>query len=167
MPLANDLLDLSRQLAETAPASLLQASLRRAVSTAYYALFHLLISEATLNWNRPELRSVLGRVFEHGVIKSASDQRRAELRDELKKNPPVGPEQTPTQHLLTVVTSFSQAQQKRNDADYDTAKDWSLEEVLQQIEAVAAAFRSWSVIREEPIAQAYLVSLLVKKRRSD
>lgn len=28
-----------------------QADLRRAVSTAYYALFHLLISETTLNWS--------------------------------------------------------------------------------------------------------------------
>jgi hypothetical protein len=29
-----------------------EASLRRAVSTAYYALFHLLIGDAVGNWNR-------------------------------------------------------------------------------------------------------------------
>ena len=36
-----------------------QASLRRALSTAYYALFHLLISEAVANWNRVNLRQRL------------------------------------------------------------------------------------------------------------
>ena len=64
MGYADDLLDLAQQLANLKPANPRQACLRRAVSTAYYALFHL-IFEATLNWGRAELRPDLGRVFGH------------------------------------------------------------------------------------------------------
>ncbi len=41
-----------------------QADLRRGVSTAYYALFHLLVSETTLNWSRDSSRDALGRMFD-------------------------------------------------------------------------------------------------------
>src|ERR1700680_2065510 len=44
-----------------------QASLCRAVSTAYYALFHLLINEAVSNWSRVNLRAALGRAFDHNI----------------------------------------------------------------------------------------------------
>ena len=42
-----------------------QSSLRRAVSTAYYALFHLLIADFTANWRVRRERARLGRMFEH------------------------------------------------------------------------------------------------------
>ena len=74
---AEDLLELARHLANLERIQPRQAYLRRAVSTAYYALFHLLISEATLNWGRSDLRAELGRVFAHGKMKSASVEVRA------------------------------------------------------------------------------------------
>jgi hypothetical protein len=59
---SDDLLELAQVLRSLHPESAQhQASPRRAVSTAYNALFHLLISEATANWARPELRAILGR----------------------------------------------------------------------------------------------------------
>lgn len=61
MAFPDDLLELAQDLRNLHPEGLRhQANLRRAVSTAYYALFHLLISEATANWARPELRAILG-----------------------------------------------------------------------------------------------------------
>ena len=45
MAYPDELLELARELANLHPGHPHQASLRRAVSTAYYALFHLLISE--------------------------------------------------------------------------------------------------------------------------
>lgn len=57
MAFPDDLLELSHDLANLHLESAHQASLRRAVSTAYYALFHFLISEATANWTRPEVKS--------------------------------------------------------------------------------------------------------------
>jgi hypothetical protein len=57
MAYCDDLFALARDLANLHPAEEAhQASLRKAVSTAYYALFHLLVSGATANWRRPELR---------------------------------------------------------------------------------------------------------------
>jgi len=50
MSFADDLLEQSYDLAHKEPANPKQASLRRAVSTAYYALFHLLIDEAVSKW---------------------------------------------------------------------------------------------------------------------
>ena len=49
-----------------------QASLRRSVSTAYYALFHLLIQDASANWSRWDTRDYLARAFEHKTMKVAS-----------------------------------------------------------------------------------------------
>lgn len=46
MNLHNELLRQARHLATKEPRRPLQASLRRAVSAAYYALFHLLVDDA-------------------------------------------------------------------------------------------------------------------------
>ena len=167
MAYADDLLDLAQHLANLEPANPRQACLRRAVSTAYYALFHLLISEATLNWGRPELRSELGRVFDHGRMKSASEGKCRALNAEFAKKPPPSQELLVSKRLHTVADTFIQAQQKRNDADYDTGKQWTRTDVLTQIDAVSAAFESWKAIRDEPVAQAYLVSLLGKRARAE
>jgi uncharacterized protein (UPF0332 family) len=166
MAYADDLLELARNLAHLEPTKPRQACLRRAVSTAYYALFHLLISDATLNWARPELRSELGRFFRHGRMKSASVAKRSELDARFKKNPLPSQELAVLQHLRTVAHTFIEVQQKREDADYDTGKEWDHTVVEQQIDA-GAAFVSWKTIREEPVAQAYLMSLLGKRPRSE
>ena len=52
MRLPEGLLEQAQHLVKREPKRPKQASLRRAVSTAYYGLFHLLISEAILNWRR-------------------------------------------------------------------------------------------------------------------
>jgi len=167
MAFPEDLLELALDLADLHPESPHQASLRRAVSTAYYALFHLLISEATANWARPELRSVLGRCFDHGPMKTASETKVSQINTALKDNSSESPEKTVALHLRTVANAFIQAQQRRNDADYNTAKEWTPVEVYTQIASVNEAFRAWKIIRDEPVAQAYLVSLLgTRERRS-
>ena len=65
----------------------------------------------------------------------------------------------------TVANAFIQAQQRRNDADYNMAKEWTAVEVQTQIDSVSEAFRIWRVIRNEAVSQAYLVSLLGTKER--
>ena len=167
MDYANDLLELAQQLANLEPIKPRQACLRRAVSTAYYALFHLLICEATLNWGRAELRPELGRVFGHGKMKTASVEKRSELEAHFKKNPPASQELNVFKQLHTVTHTFIQVQHRREEADYDTGRQWTQTDVLTQIDAVVAAFESWKAIREEPVAQAYLVSLLGKRQRPE
>lgn len=164
MPFAEDLLEQAKHLANREPKKPRQASLRRAVSTAYYALFHLLISEATRNWKRVEQRPLLARLFEHGKMKAASDKQRAECNRFMNSNPPPtpGPELDCARHLQRVADTFFQAQQQRHTADYDNATQWTRTEVLTEIALVEAAFNSWRVIRDEPAAQAFLISLLGK-----
>jgi uncharacterized protein (UPF0332 family) len=164
MAFPQELLELAQQLA-TLRAEPHQASLRRAVSTAYYALFHLLVSEATANWAQPELRATLGRCFDHGPMKTASEAKISQINTAFKNNTPEGPEKIIALHLRTVANAFIQAQQKRNDADYNIAKEWTAVEVYTQIAAVSDAFESWSAIRDKAVAQAFLVSLLGSKDR--
>lgn len=66
MSLAKDLLEQAKHLASRERKRPKQASLRRAVSTAYYAVFYLLIGEAVRNWSRSDQRAKLARAFEHG-----------------------------------------------------------------------------------------------------
>jgi hypothetical protein len=122
------------------------------------------VSEAALNWSRVELRPALGRIFEHGNMKAASERIVSVFKAQMKKGPTPSPELAVSQHLHTVASTFVQSQERRNEADYDTSEDWTREEVLEMIDAVAAAFSSWNAIREEPVAQAYLLSLLAKRR---
>src|ERR1700691_1318562 len=165
MAFADDLLALAQDMADLPSEARRQANLRRSVSTAYYALFHLLISEATLNWARPELRPTLGRLFDHGPMCSASEKKGAELNAYLGGNPPESPERTVAQHLLTVSTTFVQAQQRRVDADYNMGRE--VTEALTQIESVTESFKRWNIIRDEATAQAYLLSMLGSRDRRE
>ena len=163
MAFAEDLLEQAGHLAHREPRRPRQASLRRAVSTAYYAVFHLLIREATNNWRRAEHRNTLGRAFAHGQMKSASQKKRRDL-DVLRMTLAPGRERDVAGHLQLVADTFLALQQHRHIADYDNSKRWSRRETLELVEAAAAAFESWNQVRDEPVAQDYLVSLLVKER---
>lgn len=162
MPLANDLLEQAYHLARRERKRPKQASLRRAISTSYYALFHLLISEATKNWKNADQRAALGRFFGHGSMVSASNAQRGKCNVYINSNPPpaAGADLDCMRHLQTVSLAFSQAQEQRHSADYDVSKTWTRVEAMAIIDQVDAAFKSWSAIRDHKFAQEYLLSLL-------
>jgi len=159
MTLAEELLEVAQILLNVSGPPVAQAAIRRSISTAYYALFHLLIGEATENWNRPEFRSALGRIFEHGNMRSVSERMAADLGRKEKSGIASPAEQT----LNVVAVRFVRCQQRRIDADYVTSRQWTHSDCLEQIEDVTNAFAAWSQIRNEPIAQAYLVAMLNKR----
>ena len=159
MSLAGELLDIAQTLLDIDGPELRQATIRRAVSTAYYALFHLLISEAAENWSRPEFRPALGRIFEHGHMRSVSDRISADLSRKVK----MGSASSAERHLNSVVMSFVRCQQRRIEADYVASGQWKHIDGLEQIRDVTDAFAAWQQIRNEPIAQAYLVAMLNKR----
>jgi hypothetical protein len=71
-----DLLEQAVRLAKLDAKKPKQANLRRAVSSAYYALFHHLVDEACrvqigAQHNQAPFRQVLGRAFVHTVMKEA------------------------------------------------------------------------------------------------
>src|SRR5579871_634688 len=87
MALAGDLLEQAYHLAKREPKRPKQASLRRAISSAYYALFHLLISEATRHWKPAYQRPQFARFYEHGKMFTASDKQRAECNKFINARP--------------------------------------------------------------------------------
>jgi len=74
MSFADDLLQQAQHLANKERRYPRQASLRRAVSTAYYALFHLLIDDAVSTWEVARQRGALARTFEHGKMKRVCEE---------------------------------------------------------------------------------------------
>jgi uncharacterized protein (UPF0332 family) len=154
MDFHQDLLEVARYLLEREPPT--QATVRRSVSTAYYALFHLLIHEACFNWARPEHRIDLARAFEHRQMLAASDRQRTKYKD--------AAENSTENHLFNVAFSFVQLQQKREFADYDCSTELSSNQALFAIDQAERAFESWEIIRNEQIAQDYLFSLLIRER---
>jgi uncharacterized protein (UPF0332 family) len=155
----DDLLEQAQLLVHKEPRKPKQASLRRAVSSAYYALFHLLISEATANWRRASLRAALGRAFDHRDMKSASNR----IQDS-RMFPFTGEDPGVVKRLRFVAKTFVQLQEKRHIADYDNTTFWTKTEAPSQVTSAAQAFIIWRSIRNEQIAQAYLISLFVRKR---
>lgn len=141
-----------------------QASLRRAVSTAYYALFHLLIAEAALNWKHAEHRNQLSRQFQHAAMKQASMEQAKAATKELNRRDLPPPARYVAMHLNAIATTFVSPQDHRLKADYDNSTKWTRTDVVALVAEVNEAFRCWAVIRKEPAAQKYLLSLLVKPR---
>ena len=167
MSRADDLLQLAEELSNLHEPNHRQVDLSRAVSTAYYALFHLLISEATANWMEDRLRPILGRIFEHAKMKSACEAKISELNSYFEGNPSRSREQVVSLHLHWVAKTFVQSQQQRHDADYNTVKEWTDTEVATLIASVAQAFKSWRIIHAELVAQTLLVSMLGGKERKE
>jgi uncharacterized protein (UPF0332 family) len=166
MPFPQDLLEQARHLANREPKRPKQASLRRAVSTAYYALFHLLSTETAKNWKRPAERFTLARMLEHLPMSRVCTTKRDELNKYFKTGPLPGHDLDVLRHLHRITSTFVEMLQHRHTADYNGAIKWSRTDVLEKIGLVEAAFQSWRAIRNEHEAQNFLVTLLLKERVS-
>jgi uncharacterized protein (UPF0332 family) len=160
MALHDELLEQAQHLATREHRQPRQASLRRAVSSAYYALFHLLIAEAVSKWKISTQRPQLARIFEHARMNAASERVL-----NMKLFPFTGHDPAVVGNLKKIATTFSQLYEQRQTADYDLATQWSRTEVLALIESVVEAFKSVKAIRDEPIMNDYLLSLFLKERR--
>jgi uncharacterized protein (UPF0332 family) len=131
-----------------------QVDLRRAVSAAYYGLFHLLTTEAAQNWKHQTQRYRFARIFDHGRMKTCSSR--------VSSRPlPVDPVEIPiATDLKFVAESFVKLQQARHTADYDNSKVWSRTQVWEVLAEAENAIFAWSNIREKAIAQDYLMDLM-------
>ena len=85
--------------------------------------------------------------------------------DFFDQRPLEGPERTIKYHLYNVAETFSQAQHNRNEADYNLLREWQPIQVSLLLEGIADAFKSWNVIRHEPVARDYLISMLPSRER--
>lgn len=159
MSFPEDLLEQAFHLARREPKRPRQASLRRAVSTTYYALFHLLIEEAVRNWKRPRERYALARMFEHQNMSSVCRSCRDNLTSRLARATAV------ETGIHRIADTFATMQQRRHTADYDSSFRWTRTQAIEAVESVEGAVASWKAIRHETTAQDFLVTLLIKERK--
>ncbi len=164
MSLADDLLEQAWHLANREPRRPRQVSLRRAVSAAYYAIFHLLTTETAKNWKRRAERHTLARMFDHRPMEKVCTKKRDELNEYFKTNPRSSHQRDVRGHLRVIAATFVSIQQHRETADYDNSAKWTRTDTWQKIKSVEAAFSSWRVIRDEHEAQDFLVTLLLRPR---
>ena len=153
MSFPDDLLEQAYHLTHKEPTDPKQASLRRAVSTAYYALFHLLIDETVSKWAVERQRSILARTIDHGKMKGICDE--VLKRFKSGRNDPA--------ELNTVAHNFIQLQQHRHTAEYDNSKQWSRTDILNVLALATDAFEAWRAIRTQDAAQDYLLQLFLPK----
>jgi uncharacterized protein (UPF0332 family) len=152
MAFADDLLKDAYHLAARGGKNPRQSSLRRAVSTAYYALFHLLIADFVLNWKTKDQRARLGRMFEHRKMSQAV----------LKVQ---GTTLTPVEkELKTVIDAFGQLQEDRYTADYNVGRIWSRVDVINTLAIADEAFKAWRTVRKETMAQDHLMTMFGARR---
>lgn len=164
MPLADDLLVQAKLLASFEANRPKQSSLRRAVSAAYYALFHLLIDAAVKNLVRggpAGLEHLMRRGFAHKEMKEACKS--------LTTPTPLGP----ANHLLTkplsddlikVAKALDSLQALRHVADYDLGRPFSRTDVLVHVGEVENAFKAWHRAKGSANSKVFLVSLLMHGR---
>jgi uncharacterized protein (UPF0332 family) len=145
---ADDLLRDAHHLAGRGGKNPKQSSLRRAVSTAYYALFHLLVADFVSNWRLTDQRARLGRMFEHRKMSGAV----LKLQD--KRNPTAVEAE-----LQKVISVFARLQEERYIADYDAGLIWTRTQVTDILTIVDEAFKRWRSIRTEKAAQHHLMSM--------
>jgi uncharacterized protein (UPF0332 family) len=162
MGIAEDLLRQADHLAAYEGLHPSQASLRRPVSTAYYALFHLLVEAAALRWSgSPEGQTGVERGFRHGSMNSVSTQfQRQTWRDWH------GTQQAIPSAIRRIASAFVYLQQEeRHTADYDNHAHWTTTDVEKILETARAAFQDWHSISTDPMAGNYLLAMLVSKQR--
>jgi uncharacterized protein (UPF0332 family) len=160
MTLHAHLLAQARSLATREPRRPKQATLRRAISSAYYALFHLLVSEASRRFaQEDELWQRLNRVYSHSKMNAVSKEF-ANGSWPKAFNPVKGKFPIP-QELKDVAQAFVDLQQARQNADYDLTKRFSRDDALDLVEQAEQAFRDWALVRQTDLARIYLGCFLL------
>lgn len=164
MALHDELLDLAVRLAGAAAPSAAgrrrrgvpkpEAELRRAISTAYYALFHLLIHASTCRGvGQAALRPFVARNFEHRQMLGVCRRYTGATADVTGGAVRAG--------LQRVAGCFMQLQEARHKADYNVKDRVTVLEAQTAVGLAQDAFLEWRAVEAEPAADVYLTELLV------
>ncbi|VTU00681.1 Uncharacterized protein OS=Granulicella tundricola (strain ATCC BAA-1859 / DSM 23138 / MP5ACTX9) GN=AciX9_0251 PE=4 SV=1 [Gemmataceae bacterium] len=160
MSLHTDLLKQAERLAGLEPKHPKQASLRRAISAAYYALFHMLIHEATtLLVSDPALLALVPRAFNHGEMRSGCEQFLDDKKLPKHLSSVIGA--AIPGDLKVVATAFVLLQQRRHEADYDVARTLNRADALTVLRIAKDAFEAWERVRGQQAATVFLANLLL------
>lgn len=164
MSRSRDLLEQAHHLLYREPRRPRQASLRRSVSAAYYALFHLLVhdSAASIAGVRTRaLHALVARAHQHGELREVcGDLARGQWPRSLRVLAAAPPEP----RLCDVALVFGELQDARHQADYSLAYAFRRTEADRLIRRVDQVFSDWQDIRRSAEARLFLLALLFNKR---
>lgn len=164
MALAHDLLAQAEQLANLDPGKPKQANLRRAISSAYYALFHLLAAECVRRVQPASPAGVgarIARTLAHTEMKEVCG-------NVIKSAPgPIFLELQPggfSDAIRIVAEAFLELQNARHTADYDLAATYTRTHVAEFTKQAADAFEKWQSVRDSEEATVFIYALLFARR---
>jgi hypothetical protein len=159
MALADDLLAQAATLATVDIGIPSQANLRRSISSAYYAMFHMLIADAVVLLVPPQpagLRARASRSFSHGEMKQVCSRFLAK-RFGVDLAPLLG--QNISLALFFVAEAFGDLQEERHSADYDVGRSYSRSDALSAVNQARVGFFNWNRIRSTDEANVFLTAL--------
>ncbi len=151
--LADDLLEDSRHLAARGDTEKRTSCRRRAISTAYYAVFHLLVEDFVEHWEFEDQRARLARMFNHQKMREAA------FTPKDKKNLTLV-----EIDLIDVIRAFGQLQKDRHRADYDLGWNIVGTDVTDAITLAEDTFNKWRAIRGQEVARHHLLSMFGANR---
>lgn len=165
--LSHQLLAQAERLATIDQGRPLQANLRRAISSAYYAVFHFLIEEAISllvgsGAKNKDLGDFLARAFEHGEMKDAA-MNFAQNSSSIER---AMPQLKVSDTLRRCAKTFVELQGRRHLADYDRRFIAIRGAVMRDIDRSNEMMKDWKSIRHTKEASAFLLSMLVWRKTS-
>ena len=147
-----------------------QANLRRAVSSAYYALFHYLTDQACrmmmgAQLNDAPFRHAIARGFDHGTMKEACRSfSAANLPPAISRRLPA-PLVVPPD-LRNVARAFVELQEQRHAADYDLSQRFTRADVLALVRQAEHALTHFDAVGSRTLKRFFLCSLWAWKGMS-
>ena len=163
----HDLLSQATRLARLDPGKPKQANLRRAVSAAYYALFHFLVDQSCrmmigTQQSQGPYRQVLGRAFAHADMKLACISfAGGTLKQSVSKGLPT--EFVVPPEVREVANVFLYLQARRHDADYDLTERFSRSGALLDIRDAELAIKQFGAMTTSDAKKFFLACLLAWK----
>lgn len=140
--------------------------LRRAVSSAYYGLFHRLTTAGSMPFvaGGEPLRFQAARAFSHSAMRKVCD---AYVRSPARPFPP-GLEQLspspPDKRLIEIALAFARLQEGRHVADYDLSAVVEAAYAVELVGFAETALADFDVIQSFPETTVFLTALLLADR---
>lgn len=160
---ATDLISISPDQAGATPS---QIELCRAISSAYYGLFHLLTTEGTKPFaaGGSRLSFQATRAFNHAGMRKVcdayarfpSDPFQGILKD-LNSLPPAP-------QLIGIARAFVFLQEGRHTADYDSSVMIEFENAAEHVRLCRSAFQDFEAVKTLPQTTVFLTALLLADR---
>lgn len=141
--------------------------LRRAVSAAYYAVFHTLAGAGAQSVapGSVHLQNQVARAFSHTAMRKVCD---AYARSPARPFPQPGLTNlnpaAPNLRLSGIAEAFAVLQEARHAADYDPGYTTSILDASLLLDLAHAALADFAAIQSDPDTQVFLAALLLSDR---